>query len=185
MLRETLEAVGRRSDDPEFRRGLEEAMATYTGTRAAAAEITTTLITLGAGTIVVKQATPGLMTLGPALATAMAQHAAVAAFPLGATLGSLWYGVVPVAASPALIAGVTGGLLALSSGASAFAGIVADPVQRRLGLHHRRLLQLIDALERQLCGETREAGSVARDHYVARLLDCFDLLGSAYRLAKA
>jgi hypothetical protein len=30
----------------------------------------------------------------------------------------------------------------------------------------------------------REVGFVARDPYVARLLDLLDLLGSAYRLAK-
>ena len=69
-------------------------MATYTGTRAAAAEITTALMTIGAGAVAVKQATPGIITLGPALAAAMAQQVAIASFPLGATLGSLRYGAV-------------------------------------------------------------------------------------------
>ncbi|WP_256451897.1 hypothetical protein [Microvirga sp. VF16] len=32
--------------------------------------------------------------------------------------------------------------------------------------------------------EREEAGFVAHDAYVVRLLDLFDLLGSAYRLAK-
>lgn len=184
-LNDTLEAIGRRGDDPTFRRRLEEAMETYAGTRAAAAEIATALITVGAGAVAVKQATPGIMTLGPALAAALAHQAAVASFPLGAGLGSLWYGIFPAAAAPALIGSVTGGLLAVSSIAAAFAGILADPVQRRLGLHQRRLLRLIDALERQWSAEREEAGFVARDPYVARLLDLFDLLGSAYRLAKA
>jgi hypothetical protein len=80
---------------------------------------------------------------------------------------------------------VTGGLLAVSSIAAAFAGILADPVQRKLGLHQRRLHRLIDALERQWNAEREEAGFVARDPYVARLLELFDLLGSAYRLARA
>jgi hypothetical protein len=185
QLNNALEAVGRRGDDPAFRQRLEAAMETYTGTRAAAAEITTALITVGAGAVAVKQATPGAMTLGPALAAALTQHAAVASFPLGAGLGSLWYGAFPAAVSPALISGVTGGLLAVSSVAAAFAGIVADPVQRRLGLHQRRLLRLVDALERQWESERQDVGFVARDPYVARLLDLFDLLGSAYRLAKA
>lgn len=140
---------------------------------------------VGAGAVAVKQATPGVMTLGPALAAALAQQAAVASFPLGASAGSLWYGIFPAAASPVLIGGVTGGLLAVSSIAAAFAGILADPVQRKLGLHQRRLHRLIDALERQWNAERQEAGFVARDPYVARLLDLFDLLGSAYRLAKA
>jgi hypothetical protein len=183
-LHDALEAIGRRGDDPAFRQRLEAAVETYTGTRTAAAEITTALITVGAGAVAVKQATPGVMSLGPALAAALAHQAAVASFPLGAGLGSLWYGVFPVAASPALIGSVTGGLLAVSSVAAAFAGILADPVQRRLGLHQRRLYRLIDALERQWNTETQETHFVARDPYVARLLDLFDLLGSAYRLAR-
>jgi hypothetical protein len=184
-LNDTLAAIGRRGDDSAFRDRLEVAMETYAGTRAAAAEITTALLTVGAGAVAVKQATPGVMTLGPALAAALAQQAAVASFPLGASAGSLWYGIFPAAASPVLIGGVTGGLLAVSSIAAAFAGILADPVQRKLGLHQRRLHRLIDALERQWNAERQEAGFVARDPYVARLLDLFDLLGSAYRLAKA
>jgi hypothetical protein len=181
---ETLEAIGRQGDDPEFRQRLEEAMATYTGTRAAAAEITTALITLGAGAIAVKQATPGIITLGPVLAAAMAQQAAIASFPLGATLGTIWYSAFPAAASPALMAGLTGGLLAVTSMAAAFAGIIADPVQRALGLHRRRLLRLIEALERQFGEECGASEFVVRDHYVARLLDLFDLLGAAYRIAR-
>jgi hypothetical protein len=79
---------------------------------------------------------------------------------------------------------VTSGLLAVSSVAAAFAGIIADPVQRALGLHRRRLLRLIDALEQQFGTEHGESGFVTRDQYVARLLDFLDLLGSAYRIAR-
>jgi hypothetical protein len=181
---ETLTAIGRRADDPGFRARLEQTVATYTGTRAAAAEITTALMTLGAGAVAVKQAAPGAMTLGPAIAFAMAQKAAIASFPLGATLGSLWYGAFPAAASHMLVVGVTGGLLAVSAVAAAFAGIIADPVQRALGLHKRRLLRLIDALKRQFYEGRGEAGLVVRDHYAARLLDLLDLLASAYRIAR-
>jgi hypothetical protein len=99
-------------------------------------------------------------------------------------VGSLWYGIFPAAASPLLVGGVTGGLLAVSSIAVAFAGILADPLQRKLGLHQHHLHRLIDALERQWNAEREEAGIVARDPYVTRLLDLFDLLGSAYRLAR-
>ena len=121
------DSIGERAHDSEFRTQLEEALATYTGTRAAAAEITTTLIALGAGALTVKQATPGALALGPVLAAIMAQQAAVASFPLGATMGGLWYGMFPVAASPALIAGVTGGLVGVGAVAAAFSGVIADP----------------------------------------------------------
>ena len=122
------------------------------------------------------------MTLGPALAASIAQQSAVAAFPLGPTLGGLWYGVFPAAAAPGLVVGLTGGLAAIAASAAAFAGIVTDPIQRRLGLHRRRLVRLIDAIERIVAGDER--GFSVRDHYVARLLDFLDVLGTVHRIAR-
>jgi hypothetical protein len=142
-------------------------------------------MTLGAGAITMQQVTPGVMSLGPALAAALAKNAAVASFPLGAGAGGLWYGLFPAAVSPVLVGGVTGGLLAATSVASAFAGIIADPVQKGLGLHHRRLHRLIDAVEKQWNLEHEDADFVAHDPYVARLMDVFDILSSAYRIARA
>jgi hypothetical protein len=138
---------------------------------------------LGAGALALQQATPGMITLGPALAAAFAQQAAIAGFPLGASLGSVWYGFFPAAASPWLIAGTTGGLVMFGAMAAAFAGILADPVQRRTGLHGRRLRSFIDALERHVRWGTAGDFTV-RDHYVARLLDVFDVIGSVARLAR-
>jgi hypothetical protein len=86
-LTETLEAIGHRADHPMFRRQLEQMVATYTETRAAAAEITTTLITMATGVAALKQVTPGAMVLGPALASVIAYQAAVASFPLGNKAG--------------------------------------------------------------------------------------------------
>jgi hypothetical protein len=184
-LHEALGRIGRKGDDAVFRERLEETLETYTGTRVAAAEIATSLMTIGAGAVTMHQVTPGVMSLGPALAAALAQNAAVASFPLGAGAGGLWYGLVPVAVSPVLIGGVTGGLLAATSIASAFAGIIADPVQKGLGLHHRRLHRLIDAVEKQWNLEHEDAEFVAHDPYVARLMDVFDILSCAYRIARA
>jgi uncharacterized protein DUF6635 len=66
---------------------------------------------------------------------------------------------------------------------AAFPGIMADPLQRRLGLHRGRLLRLIDELEQQFSGNGG-AGFFVRDHYVARLLTLLELLSSAYLLAR-
>lgn len=183
VLAETFEALGRRAGHPNFQNQLERMVATYTETRAAAAEITTTMLTMAAGATALKQATPGAMVLGPALASVIAYETAVASFPFGATLGGFWYTLFPVTASPALMLGVTGALMAASAILAAFSGIIADPVQRILGLHRRRLLRLIDALERQFNGGQAQ-GFLARDHYVARLLTLFELLSGVYRLAK-
>jgi hypothetical protein len=51
-------------------------METYAGTRAAAAEIATSLMTVGAGAVALQKVTPGVMSLGPTLAAALAQNAA-------------------------------------------------------------------------------------------------------------
>jgi hypothetical protein len=177
-----LATIGAASRDPALRVRIETAIADYAASRAAAAEITTSLCSLGTGAAALSKLTPGAMTLGPALAASLAQQAAVASFPLGGALGSLWYAAFPVAPSAVLLAGLTGGLMAGASVVAAFAGIVADPVQRRLGLHQRRLHRLIDALQRQLLDPQAPAFAV-HDHYVARLLDLIDLVGAAYRLA--
>jgi hypothetical protein len=181
-LAPALEAIGARGDDPAMRRRLETAMEEYTRSRGAAMEITTALLSLSSGALALRKLTPGALSLGPTLAAAIAQRAAVLSFPMGGALGSVWYTLFPVAPSAMLVAGLTGGLLAASTVASAFAGVVADPVQRRLGLHEWRLRRMLDALERQM-EDPAAAGFAVHDHYVARLLDLFDIAGALVRLA--
>jgi Family of unknown function (DUF6635) len=183
-LSEAMKMIGPRAGDPQFREQLERATSRYVDTRAVAAEIATGLLTLGAGAVAIKEITPGALVLGPALATIMAQQAAVASFPLGAALGRLWYAAFPVAASSGLIAGLTGGLMAASAVAAAFSGVVTDPIQRRIGLHRRRLLRLIDVVERQF-KTSDKASFISRDHYIARLLSLLELVVSACGVARS
>jgi hypothetical protein len=181
ILDPALDALAVSGSDPALRRRLETAMTEYARTRTAATEITTALLSLSAGALALRKVTPGAMTLGPTLAAAIAQRAAVMSFPMGGALGSLWYTVFPVAPSAVLVAGLTGGIFAASTVASAFAGVVADPVQRRLGLHQLRLRRMLDALERQMM-DPDAPGFVVHDHYVARLMDLFDVAGAVMRL---
>lgn len=183
IAHEVVAGLRHHTEDEAFRERLEKTLATYADSRAAAADITTGLLTLSAGAITLQKVTPGAMTLGPALAATMAQQAAVASFPLGSAMGGLWYGIFPVAASPALVAGLTGGLALGAASLAAFAGILADPLQRRLGLHRRRLNRFLDALERQWV-EGVDGTFIVRDHYTARLLDLLDLLAGVWRLAR-
>ncbi len=178
-----LAALGRQGQDPAFRARLANAVAEYGVTRAAAAEITTGLLNLGVGGLTLHKLTPGAASLGPALAGTVAQSAAVGAFPLGGWAGAVWYGWFPAAPTAGLIAAATGGLMLAATTFAAFAGILSDPVQRALGLHRRRLLRMIDALERQFF-DREAAGFAVHDHYVARLLDVFDIVGAALRLAR-
>ncbi|MSO74950.1 MAG: hypothetical protein EXQ99_07405 [Alphaproteobacteria bacterium] len=53
----------------------------------------------------------------------------------------------------ALSAAMTGGVALGLAAISAFSGVLTDPLQRRLGLHRRRLRRLIDAVESALRGD--------------------------------
>ena len=148
-MQQAMAALGGHGEDPAFRERLAHAIGEYGVTRAAAAEITTGLLNLGAGGLALHKLTPGAATLGPALAGTVAQQAAIGAFPLGGWLGGVWYGWFPAAPSGALIAGATAGLMLGAAAFAAFAGVVSDPIQRALGLHRARLHRMIDAIERQ------------------------------------
>ena len=156
----------------------------YLGSRAAAADITASLFAAGAGFVASQKFTPGAAALSGVLAGSIAHSTAVAGFWAGPWLGGLYYGLVSVNASPLLYAGVFAGMLAPLAILTAFAGVVADPVQRALGLHERRLNKLLDGFEANLI-EGSDAGFAARDHYVARLMDLIDWSASILRLAGA
>lgn len=174
--------VAHHRDDAAFNARLTDRMARYTGARVAAAEIATALASAGVGGLVAQQLTPTAFTLGPALAAVFAQQAAIFAFPLGTGLGGAWYAMFPAEPSWELVAAVTGGLLTLSSVLAAFAGIIADPVQRAFGIHRRRLEKLIDSIEADLLDHGTGDFRV-RAHYVARLFDFFEAVRLAARAA--
>lgn len=165
-------------------KGLSENVREYAGVRAAVAEMTTSLAVLGAGAAAFQKITPGMISLGPPVAAAFVQSAAIAAFPLGTGAGSLWYWLFPAEASALLAVGTTAGLIAVGAVAAAFAGVLADPVQARLGLHQRRLNRLIDVLESAFI-DGRGAGFEAREHYVARVIDFTDAAFLALRQLRA
>jgi hypothetical protein len=176
-----LDALARRqAHDPEQQARLRRLLDAYASTRAAAADLVNNVLLASTGMAAFHKLTPGTLTLGPVIATALAQQAAVASFPLGSALGGLWYGMLPVTPSASLVAGATGSLVLLTATTAAFAGVIADPVQRALGLHQRRLHRLIDALGRELEGDS-DAAFHARDHYVARIFDLIDLARATYR----
>lgn len=171
------------AEQEAFRAWLAGAVSTYEGTRVSAADLTTAAVSAGVGALAFKKLTPGMLSLGPATAQMLVQHAAIAGFPLGSGAGALWYGVFPAAAPAALSIGLTGGLLAAGAVIAAFSSVVTDPIQRGLGLHQRRLRRLIDCLERELTGQGDSRFTV-RDHYIARTLDVIEALGLVWRTAR-
>jgi hypothetical protein len=174
-------ALVRSREDPVFRERLQEKINTYIQSRTAAAELANNVVLASTGATLFKQLTPGALSLGPVLAGAVAQQAAIASFPLGAAAGSLWYGLFSATPSGVLVAGITGGLIGLGAVVTAFAGVLTDPLQRAFGVHRRRLHRLINALGVELKGD-RQAFQV-RDHYAARIFDLVDLARMAYQVA--
>ena len=179
-LIDPLQAIGRQAKDPDLREKVTDILEAYAGTRTAASELAGAMVNLGAGAFALNQFTPTAVSLGPALAGILAQHLAVTSFPFGSTLGGLWYGLFPAAPSMLLVGATTGGLVAGLSVATAFAGVVMDPVQRGLGLHRRRLLRMLAVLEHNFQDKDAQA-FVAREVYAARLLDLVDVLRTVHR----
>jgi hypothetical protein len=157
-----------------------QALTEYLCVRGAVSDMTAAAAAVAAGAAAFQTLTPGMLSLGPALAAALAHSAAVSAFPLGVAAGSIWYGLFPVVVSPALVAGVTAGAIGAGAVAAAFAGVLADPLQTALGLHQRRLRRLIDAMEHDFLADAGP-GFAAREHYVARLADIADLGAAVLR----
>ena len=137
------------------------------------------IVSVAIGAAVFRQLTFGVMSLGPALAHEAVQRHAIKSFPLGSWLGGLWYGAFP--ATPSLLAtiGAMAGLALAFSVLLAFASVVADPVQRRLGRHRMLLERLFATLGRSLRGGDPGRFAVC-DHWIAELLDVVDLFRTAW-----
>jgi hypothetical protein len=179
LLIPELQRLDQLAHQQNFRQRLEEYLTTYTTSRTAAADLSGSLLSLAAGVAAFKQFTPGALAIGGAAATAIANQLAIANFVLGSTLGSLYYGLFPAVASTGLLAVTTGGLIAALGVLSALAGVITDPLQQLIGLHERKLLKLLDALEQELTGQGNNYR--LHDAYAARIFDLWDLLQTTTR----
>jgi hypothetical protein len=140
---------------------LAENLSIYLNGRAAMNEITSGTLTFGAGAVLLHELTPGILALGPAIARAVAAKTA-------GTAGALAAG---------------GSVLLATAVASAFSGVVTDPIQKALGLHHRRLIDLLDTLENGFLGG--DARLAVHEHYAARLVDIFSAVAAMWSYVKA
>lgn len=181
QLREMIHTGAGAAETNALARRIAGSLGEYAGTRSAVAEMTTAIGTVAVGALAFHALTPGMFSMATPIADAFARAQAVASFPLGQTLGGMWYGVFQPGASPWLVAVTLVGLVMLGSVVGAFAGILADPVQSRFGIHRRRLGRLIDALEADLVA-AGDKSFVAREHFYARLMDLWDGAASVLRL---
>lgn len=154
---------------------------TYADIRNATGEMTATAGTLGAGAVL-GTLTPGVISLSPLIAGAVAQGSAVAAFPLGATLGATWYGLFPPDPGIGLVCISVIGLMVIFSLVATFSGVLTDPLQSALGLHRWRLMRLVRVLDTIAHHADETADLAAPEHGLARSADVAELMVTLHRL---
>ncbi len=185
-LIEALEAVyTRHSSDPvdhqQFTKMIEpvvaDALSQYRITRTASADITNSISCTVLGAFAFQKFTPGGIGLGVVLASMLAKTLAARDFILGETIGGWYYSVFPPEPSLATTASVMVAVMAALAAFAALSGVISDPIQAAIGLHRRRLLKLLDHLERDVSLSTQSSFR-PKDQYVARILDTFDMIKS-------
>jgi hypothetical protein len=168
-------SYGKHVNEVALKERLAGAFSALGESRAAAAEVASAFACLGAGAALLGKFTPSILTLGPALANVIAANAAS-----GGPLAALWLGAVPVKAGAMATAGATAGAFVATAAATAVSGALTDPIQRHLGLHHRRLSGMVDTIEATLSGDS-QARLMPHDHYAGRIIDLVDALTAAWR----
>lgn len=156
---------------------IEEALTQYRVTRTASADITNTLSCTVLGAFAFQKFTPGGIGIALMLTSIISTQLAAQDFIFGETLGELYYGLFPPEPSLALTVGVSSAVLATLAAFAALSGIISDPVQAALGLHHYRLEKMLNHMERDFL-ERSDSSFRPKDQYVARILETFDMIKS-------
>lgn len=167
-----------KSKQAGFRDALERQLREYDVSRTAVSEMAGNIISLASGAGMMGKMTPGGLSFGAGLATAIAQKSAISSFFLGPTLGGIYYGLFPATASVGLVVASTSAVLGVLAMLTAFSGMVTDPIQARLGIHEKRLNRLLDSLENALL-ERDGSAPLVRAQYLARVFDLLDLIKAA------
>jgi hypothetical protein len=154
---------------------LADALQQYQYTRTASADITNSLSCTVLGAFAFQKFTPGGIGIAALLASLVSTELASQQFWFGETLGRWYYSVFPPEPSLALSLSVFAGVLAGLASFAAFSGVITDPLQALMGLHRRRLLKMLNHLQQDFTQST--SGSFRpKDHFVARILDGFDMM---------
>ncbi len=158
---------------------LNDTLDQYALSRTATADISNTLSATLLGAFAFQKFTPGGVAIGLLLASIGAREIAVHNFPLGHTIGKLWYGWFPPEPSLAASVGITCLVLMLLASLASLSGLLSDPLLSALGLHQRRLYKIIDHLERNFSSHSQHRFR-SGEHYLARLLDGVDAARSQW-----
>ena len=178
MISTQLSVIHEKSLVPDFRASLEKKIRKYTSSRTVAEDLSGSILTLTVGYAAFQNLSPGAISSGAALASAISQKTAISNFWLGSTIGSWYYGMFPTTSSKHLFIMSTASIMAILAIVTTFSGILTDPLQSKLGLHQKRLQKLIYSLEDDLRGQQDKKYQI-KDQYVARVFDIIDLLKAA------
>lgn len=154
---------------------VEEALTQYRITRTASADITNTLSCTVLGAFAFQKFTPGGIGIALILATIVSTKLAASDFFLGETLGNLYYSVFPPSPSIGVMMLTIAGVLSLLSACAALSGVISDPFQAATGLHRYRLNKMLSHMERDMLRKSSNSFR-PKDQYVARIMECFDLI---------
>ena len=154
-----------------------EAITQYQVTRTASADITNTLSCTVLGAFAFQKFTPGGLGIALMLAAMISNELATRSFVFGEGLGSLYCAFFPAEPSLGLTAGVAAAVMALLAAFAALSGIISDPIQVALGLHHKRLNKMLDPMQQDFIERSRNRFR-PKDQYVARVLEVFDMVKS-------
>lgn len=128
----------------------------YGANRTLASDLAGSLLTIATGWLMFGDHSLGIEGIGERLASKRAKDKAASSFFLGSGLGSMVYSVFPPKPSLWEIVLATAAVGFLLTLCGMMIGVFADPVLKRLGLHHRQLHALLDDIEDRLHRLRRE-----------------------------
>ncbi|WP_369157032.1 DUF6635 family protein [Candidatus Thiodiazotropha sp. LNASS1] len=150
-----------------------EPLQIYVQTRNVAGDITAGTLAAILGLILLNQFTPGSISAGAAVAHLVAGEQAASDFFLGETLGRFYYTLFPVSPPIGIVMATVLVVMVTIALVAAFSGMLHDPIQKRTGIHQRRLNQLLDAIEKSAC-QSPAKGYRPKDTFVGRIYDFID-----------
>ena len=103
----------------------------------------------------------------------VAVEQAASEFFLGETLGRFYYTLFPVSPPIGIVMATVLTVMVTIALVAAFSGMLHDPIQKRTGIHQRRLNQLLDAIEKSAC-QSLAKGYRPKDTFVGRIYDFID-----------
>lgn len=122
----------------------------YCSNRSLASDLAGSFLTIAVGWLMFGDHSLGIEGIGERIASKRAKDKAASSFILGSGLGSMFYSVFPPKPSAWEIVLATAAVGFLLTFCGMMIGVFTDPVLRRLGLHHRQLNALLDAIEDRL-----------------------------------